>query len=235
MLGLHSKDNQNEVLIKNKELILLGLSIDTFGNASAKNRDFMLIKPSGVDLNLCSKNEISVVDINSGKLQSGKKPSSDTPTHLELYRNYNNIGGITHTHSLYATAWAQAAKPIPCLGTTHADYWKGEIPVTRELTSDEINGKYELETGKVIVRTLQELKVDPLECPGIIVAHHGPFTWGKTIEEAVKNAVRLEYIARMACMTLNINPQTVDISPELHHRHFSRKHGPSAYYGQENS
>jgi L-ribulose-5-phosphate 4-epimerase len=235
MLGFHSKDNKKEVLKKNRELSRLGLSIDTFGNASAKNTGLMLIKPSGVDLNLCTKNEISVVDINSGKLQSGKKPSSDTPTHIELYRNFNKIGGITHTHSLYATAWAQAVKPIPCLGTTHADYWRGGIPVTRELTVDEINGKYELETGKVIVETLQEMKVDPLECPGIIVAHHGPFTWGKTVEEAVKNALRLEYIARMAWITLNINPQTIEISPELHHRHFSRKHGISAYYGQENS
>ena len=154
---------------------------------------------------------------------------------MELYRSFDYIGGITHTHSLYATAWAQAVKPIPCLGTTHADYWKGAVPVSRPLTNDEIKGDYELETGKVIVETLQKHGLDPGECLGILVAHHGPFTWGKTVEEAVKNAERLEYIAKLACLTLQLNPHAPAIPSELHHRHYSRKHGPDAYYGQENS
>jgi L-ribulose-5-phosphate 4-epimerase len=218
----------------NKQIFSSGLVFDTFGNASLKVSNNFIIKPSGINLMECTAEDMSIVAVQSGKLIEGNSPSSDTPTHLTLYRTFNDIGGITHTHSLYATAWAQAAKPIPCLGTTHADYWKGEIPVTRELTVDEINGEYELDTGKVIVETLRELRADPLECQGILVAHHGPFTWGRTVEEAVKNAERLEYIAKLAWMSLQIKPQILPISSELHNRHFSRKHGPNAYYGQEN-
>ena len=224
---------KTEVLNKNKELILLGLVIDTFGNASAKDGSSILIKPSGVDLSLISKNDISVVEINSGKLLSGKSPSSDTPTHLEIYRSFPQIGGITHTHSPYATAWAQTGNSIPCLGTTHADYWRGEIPVTRPMTDQEISGDYEKETGKIIVETIKELCLDPLECPGILVMHHGPFTWGKTIEEAVNNAEALEYIAKLAWMTRQLNQSIPAISPSLHSRHFTRKHGPKSYYGQK--
>ena len=224
---------KTEVLNKNKELILLGLVIDTFGNASAKDGSSILIKPSGVDLSLISKNDISVVEINSGKLLSGKSPSSDTPTHLELYRSFPQLGGITHTHSPYATAWAQAGNSIPCLGTTHADYWRGEIPVTRPMTDQEISGDYEKETGKIIVETIKELCLDPLECPGILVMHHGPFTWGKTIEEAVNNAEALEYIAKLAWMTRQLNQSIPAISTSLHSRHFTRKHGPKSYYGQK--
>jgi len=226
---------KTEVLNKNKELILLGLVIDTFGNASAKDGSSILIKPSGVDLSLISKNNISVVEINSGKLLSGKSPSSDTPTHLEIYRSFPQLGGITHTHSPYATAWAQTGDSIPCLGTTHADYWRGEIPVTRPMTDQEISGDYEKETGKVIVETINNMCMDPLECPGILVMCHGPFTWGKTIEEAVKNAEMLEYIAKLSWLTHQLNQSIPAISPSLHSRHFTRKHGPQSYYGQEDS
>ena len=226
---------KTEVLNKNKELILLGLVIDTFGNASAKDGSSILIKPSGVDLSLISKNDISVVEINSGKLLSGKSPSSDTPTHLELYRSFPQLGGITHTHSPYATAWAQTENSIPCLGTTHADYWRGEIPVTRPMTDQEISGDYEKETGKVIVETINKMCMDPLECPGILVMCHGPFTWGKTIEEAVKNAEMLEYIAKLSWLTHQLNQSIPAIPPSLHSRHFARKHGPQSYYGQEDS
>ena len=224
---------KTEVLNKNKQLILLGLVIDTFGNASAKDGSSILIKPSGVDLSLISKNDISVVEINSGKLLSGKSPSSDTPTHLEIYRSFPQLGGITHTHSPYATAWAQTGNSIPCLGTTHADYWRGEIPVTRPMTDQEISGDYEKETGKVIVETINKMCMDPLECPGILVMCHGPFTWGKTIEEAVKNAEMLEYIAKLSWLTHQLNPSIPAISPSLHSRHFTRKHGPKSYYGQK--
>ena len=226
---------KTEVLNKNNELKLLGLVIDTFGNASAKDGSSILIKPSGVDLSLISKNDISVVEINSGKLLSGKSPSSDTPTHLEIYRSFPQIGGITHTHSPYATAWAQTGDSIPCLGTTHADYWRGEIPVTRPMTDQEISGDYEKETGKVIVETINNMCMDPLECPGILVMCHGPFTWGKTIEEAVKNAKILEYIAKLSWLTHQLNQSIPAISPSLHSRHFTRKHGPQSYYGQEDS
>ena len=226
---------KTEVLNKNKELILLGLVIDTFGNASAKDGSSILIKPSGVDLSLISKNDISVVEINSGKLLSGKSFSSDTPTHLEIYRSFPQLGGITHTHSPYATAWAQTGNSIPCLGTTHADYWRGEIPVTRPMTDQEISGDYEKETGKVIVETINKMCMDPLECPGILVMCHGPFTWGKTIEEAVKNAEMLEYIAKLSWLTHQLNQSIPAISHSLHSRHFTRKHGPQSYYGQEDS
>ena len=224
-----------EVLNKNKELILLKLVIGNFGNASAIDGSSVLIKPSGVDLSLISENDISEVEINSGKLLSGKSPSSDTPTHLELYRSFPQLGGITHTHSPYATAWAQTANPIPCLGTTHADYWRGEVPLTRPLTDQEIFGDYEKETGKIIVETIKELCLDPLECPGILVMHHGPFTWGKTIEEAVNNAEILEYIAKLAWMTCQLNQSIPAIPSSLHSRHFTRKHGPQSYYGQKES
>jgi len=226
---------KTEVLNKNKELILLKLVIGNFGNASAIDGSSVLIKPSGVDLSLISENDISEVEINSGKLLSGKSPSSDTPTHLELYRSFPQLGGITHTHSPYATAWAQTANPIPCLGTTHADYWRGEVPLTRSLTDQEIFGDYEKETGKIIVETIKEMCVDPLEYPGILVMHHGPFTWGKTIEEAVNNAEMLEYIAKLSWLTHQLNPSTPAIPPSLHSRHFTRKHGPQSYYGQEDS
>ena len=222
-----------KALLNNIKLIDSDLVVGSFGNVSLRYNQFCIIKPSGVDLTNTSYADMSVINIFSNKLISGFKPSTDTPTHLELLRNFQEIGAVTHTHSQFATAWAQAAKPIPCLGTTHADYWNGEIPVTRSLTKHEINQEYELETGKRIVETLEEKNLTPIECPGILVAHHGPFTWGKTVEEAVYYAEMLEYIAKLAWMTLQIQPSANPISIPLHQRHFTRKHGPKAYYGQE--
>ena len=227
-----SKDCQNKCLKNNIKIVQKKLVIDTFGNVSLRNHSKVFIKPSGINIHDIMEEDISKVDIYSGQTTSGKKPSSDTPTHLELYRAFPEIGGIVHTHSLYATAWAQAAIPIPCYGTTHADYWQKEVPVTRQLKEEEINGDYEIETGKVIVETLKSLRLSPLDCPGILVAHHGPFTWGASVEDAVKNAELLEYVARLAMITKQINHEANEIDPLLHQRHFSRKHGPNAYYGQ---
>jgi len=228
-------EHSNLTFAQNVKLHELDLVIDTFGNASSKIGNTVIIKPSGVIISGKEPSEMSIVEFDSKKCINGINPSSDTPTHLELYRAYDTIKGITHTHSRYATAWAQSMKPIPCLGTTHADYWKGDIPVTRPLTIDEVKGDYELETSKVIVETLQKLGHEPSECPGILVAHHGPFAWGTTIEEAVKNSERLEYIAKLAWITLQLNPSSPTIPYELHNRHFSRKHGKNSYYGQGNS
>ncbi len=224
-------------LLANKTIIDNGLAKFQFGNVSLRNHHEVIIKPTGIDLDSCEVEDMSVVDVRTAQHSSGRAPSTDTLTHIEIYKKYNEIQSVVHTHSPYATAWAQASKPIPCLGTTHADYWEGEVPVTRELTESEINGEYELATGKVIVETLQKLKLNYnyLECPGILVAHHGPFAWGRTVDEAVKNAELLEYIAKLAWITLQINPQAPHVSSELHHRHFSRKHGPNSYYGQKNS
>ena len=226
---------KNEVLLFNRRLTELNLVIDTFGNCSSRNNDRVYIKPSGVNLDDTSEEQISELALEENlnqRLISGLKPSSDTPTHLELYQAFPEIGGIVHTHSLFATAWAQAAIPIPCYGTTHADFWQKEVPVTRKLREEEINGDYEIQTGKVIVETLKSLRLSPLDCPGILVAHHGPFTWGASVEDAVKHAELLEYVARLAMITKQINHEANVIDPLLHQRHFSRKHGPNAYYGQ---
>jgi len=222
-------------LLANKTIIDNGLAKFQFGNVSLRNDHEVIIKPTGIDLDTCDFEDMSVVDVRTAQHSSGRAPSTDTLTHIEIYKKYKEIQSVVHTHSPYATAWAQASKPIPCLGTTHADYWEGEVPVTRELTESEINGEYELATGKVIVEMLLKLGLEPCECPGILVAHHGPFTWGQTVEEAVKNAELLEYIAKLACLSLQLNPITTAIPVALHHRHFSRKHGTNAYYGQENS
>jgi len=209
------------------------LIIQDFGNVSIRHNEEMLIKASGKPMSNLYNKDLVYVQLNSGKHDSELRPSSDTPTHIEVYKAFNEIYGVVHFHSTYATAWAQSGKPIPCLGTTHADYWNGEIPITRELTDEEINGEYEKETGKVIIERIKELNVDPLDCPGILVANHGPFTWGNTIENAVKHAELLEYIARMAWLSLSINPDAEPISNTLLKKHFSRKHGPDAYYGQD--
>jgi len=226
--------NSKERTLNNNLIILeKGLVIESFGNASSRDDDIFYIKPSGVNLMKMKSTHMVSVRIHDGKYLGKMQPSSDTPTHLELYKKFPEIGGIVHTHSVYATAWAQAVKPIPCLGTTHADYWHGEVPTTRELSDKEINGAYEKETGKVIIETLNNLNFDPLDCPGILVACHGSFTWGKTIEDAVKHAELLECIARMAWMTKSINPGIDPLSESLLDRHFYRKHGPDAYYGQK--
>ena len=226
-------DSKKRTLISNFKLLEKQLVVGAFGNASSRDKDVFHIKPSGVNLKKIKSEDMVTVRIHDGKIYGEMNPSSDTPTHIELYNKFPQIGGITHTHSVYATAWAQAVKSIPCLGTTHADYWNGEIPITRALTKEEINGEYEKETGKVIIEKIKQLNVDLLDCPGIIVANHGPFTWGATVEDAVKHAELLEYIARLAWLSLSIDPNVKPISKALLNKHYSRKHGLDAYYGQD--
>jgi len=231
---LENRHIYDQVSNANSLLIQKNLVIQNFGNASRRFHHKCLIKGSGINSSKVKSSDIVAVELKTGKYNSSIKPSTDTPTHIELYKRFKEIGGIVHSHSLYATTWAQAAIPIPCLGTTHADYWSGEIPITRDLTTDEINGEYEKETGKVIIEKIKELNIDPLDCPGILVFNHGPFTWGKTVEDAVKHAELLEYIARLAWLSLSINPDAKPISKALHNKHYSRKHGPRSYYGQTN-
>ncbi len=226
------KTLREEVLEANLELVRRGLVLYTFGNASGIDRSESLvaIKPSGVPYEKLTPEHIVISDM-SGKIVDGKlRASSDLPTHLELYRQFPGIGGVAHTHSEFATAWAQAAKPIPCFGTTHADYFHGSVPVTEQLDSSAIAGEYELETGKAICRMFANL--DPSAVPAVLVAGHAPFCWGRTAAEAAHNAVILEYIARMAQHTLLINAESQPLPRELHDRHFLRKHGRNAYYGQ---
>jgi len=221
-----------ECLLFNRKISDSTLGLVTFGNAGIRSGGKLFIKPSGADLSTLSEEEISVIEIQSGELIEGAKPSSDTPTYLEILKAFPSIGAIIHTHSMYATAWAQSLQPIPCIGTTHADYWTSEIPITRSLTADQISDNYEKETGKAIVEKIRELEVDPLDCPGLLVANHGPFTWGATIRDAFKHAMLLDYIAHLALMTVDIDPHTKPISVSLHRKHFQRKHGPDSYYGQ---
>jgi len=218
----------------NLDLVREGLVIQTFGNVSGidRERGLVVIKPSGVAYDTMKPEHMTVVALESGHVVEGAlRPSSDTPTHLALYRAFNKIGGITHTHSLYATAWAQAKKAIPSFGTTQADSWYGEVPCTRLMTPDEINADYEANTGQVIVERFKDL--DPMQHPGVLVASHGPFSWGKDPHEAVHNAAILEYVAKLASETLRINPDTTPIQSVLLDKHFLRKHGSKAYYGQK--
>jgi len=217
----------------NLDLVQEGLVIQTFGNVSGIDRasGLVVIKPSGVSYDGMKPEHMVVVALETGKVVEGTlKPSSDTATHLVLYRSFKDIGGIVHTHSLYATAWAQARHPIPALGTTHADYWHGEVPCTRLMSSDEILSEYEANTGEVIVETFEG--IDPLHKPAVLVASHGPFAWGRDAADAVHNAVILEYLARLASETLRINPAIGSMQSVLLDKHFLRKHGPKAYYGQ---
>jgi L-ribulose-5-phosphate 4-epimerase len=217
----------------NLDLVREGLVVQTWGNASGLNRDrgLAVIKPSGVPYPALKPAQMVVVRLDDGKVVEGKlRPSSDTPTHLELYRALAGIGGIVHTHSLHATAWAQACRPIPALGTTHADYFHGEVPITRPMTADEIKTDYELNTGRVIVERFNGL--DALHHPAVLVAHHGPFTWGADVTEAAHNAVALEFIAWLAAETVQLNAGAQPMPEELRDKHFFRKHGPAAYYGQ---
>jgi len=223
-----------DVCKANLDLVHEGLVIQTWGNASGvdRARGVMVIKPSGVPYEGMKPEHMVVVSLATGKVVEGKlKPSSDTPTHLVLYRAFEKIGGVVHTHSLYATAWAQAGKKIPSYGTTQADYWYGKVPCTRLLTSREIKNDYEVNTGNVIVETFK--KKNPLEHPAVLVASHGPFTWGKDVHDAVHNASVLEFVARLASETLRINPKTKPMQSDLLDKHFLRKHGPKAYYGQK--
>ena len=225
---------KKQVCEANLQLVAAGLVIQTWGNASAVIRDqgVMVIKPSGVPYAGMKPEHMVVVSLATGKPVEGSlKPSSDTPTHLELYRAFPTLGGVVHTHSLYATAWAQACRNIPAYGTTQADYWYGEVPCTRAMTPAEIQTDYEKNTGGVIIETFAQL--NPLEHPAVLVASHGPFTWGPDIATAVQNAEFLEFVARLASETLRLNPATPPMASALLDKHFLRKHGPQAYYGQK--
>jgi L-ribulose-5-phosphate 4-epimerase len=231
-LAILLKTLREEVLEANLELVRRGLVLYTFGNVSGMDRSegLVAIKPSGVPYEALTPEKIVVSDM-AGKIVDGNlRPSSDLPTHLELYKHFSNIGGVAHTHSEFATAWAQAETPIPCFGTTHADSFHGTVPVTRRLSSAEIAGEYELETGAVICEAFA--KLDPQAIPAVLVAGHAPFCWGANASEASHNAVILEYVARMASHTFAINDESRPIDRELHDKHFLRKHGRNAYYGQ---
>lgn len=222
-----------EVFKANLMLPEYNLVTFTWGNVSAVDREsgMMIIKPSGIEYKSMTPNDMVVVSLENGEVIEGKwKPSSDTPTHIELYRAFHEIGGIVHTHSRFATSFAQAGVGITPLGTTHADYFYGEIPCTRKLTIPEINGKYEKETGNVIIETFKN--IPPLSIPAVLVNSHGPFTWGKNAVEAVHNAVILEEIAYMNIQTMCINPCTQKMQQTLLNKHYLRKHGKNAYYGQ---
>ena len=226
---------KKEVCKANLDLVVEGLVIQTWGNVSGidRERGLVVIKPSGVPYDGMKPEHQVVVSLETGEVVEGKlKPSSDTATHLVLYRAFPEVGGVVHTHSLYATAWAQARKGIASYGTTQADYWYGDVPCTRLLAPKEIKTDYEANTGQVIVETFQKQKLDPMQHPAVLVASHGPFTWGKDAHDAVHNAVVLEFIARLASETLRINPKTQPMQPVLLDKHFLRKHGPGAYYGQ---
>ena len=223
---------KEEVCEANLELVEKKLVIYTWGNVSGILRDegLVVIKPSGVSYDKLVPGMMVVLDLQGNIFDGNYNPSSDTPTHLELYKGFPDIGGVVHTHSTYATAWSQAKKPIECYGTTHSDYFYHQIPCTPELTSEEINGDYEMNTGKVILRTMADN--DYKSMPGILVANHGPFTWGKNPCTAVHNSVVLEELARMAYLTLTINQEITGIQPVLMDKHYLRKHGKNAYYGQ---
>ena len=222
-----------EVLEANLDLPRYGLVTFTWGNVSGIDREqgLVVIKPSGVPYDKLKLEDLVVLDLDGNQVEGSLKPSSDTATHLVLYKAFPTVGGIVHTHSPWATAWAQAGKPIPALGTTHADYFYGEIPVTRAMTASEIAGGYELETGNVIVETFQNL--DPAMVPSVLVNSHAPFNWGKDAYEAVHNAVVLEEVAKMALHTLALNPGIGPMDQTLLDKHFLRKHGAGAYYGQK--
>jgi L-ribulose-5-phosphate 4-epimerase len=227
------KTLREEVLKANLELVRRGLVLFTFGNASGISRDegIVAIKPSGVPYDTMKPQDLVLTDLDGKIVEGSLRPSSDLPTHLILYKNFPAIGGVAHTHSRSATSWAQAQREIPCFGTTHADYFHGPVPVTKPLTAAQIRTNYELNTGLAIVRSLG--KRDPLSTPGILVSGHAPFCWGKTPEDAAHNAVLVEEIATMALQTLTANPKARPIPKVLHEKHFFRKHGNSAYYGQK--
>ncbi len=221
-----------EVFQANLELVRRGLVLYTFGNASGRDpaSDLIVIKPSGVPYEELKPADLVVVDLEGRVVEGALRPSSDLPTHLALYRAFPTVCGVVHTHSRAATAFAQACREIPCLGTTHADYFHGPVPVTRMLSAQEVASDYEVNTGALIVSTLAG--TDPLARPGILVAGHGPFTWGRSAAEAAHHAVIVEELAEMAWRTLTLNPTAASLPSYLIDKHFFRKHGPGAYYGQ---
>jgi len=224
---------RKEVLEANLELVRRGLVVDTFGNASGISREkkLVVIKPSGVAYDRLRPEDLVITDMDGSTVEGRLRPSSDLPTHIELYKAFKEIGGVAHTHSRNATAWAQAGREIPCLGTTHADYFRGAVPVTDVLKHEEIESDYELNTGRAIVRRFAGF--DPASMPAVLVAGHAPFCWGKSATEAAHVAWMLEEIAQMAFSTLAINPEAKPLSDALCDKHFLRKHGTSAYYGQK--
>jgi len=225
---------KEQVLKANLDLPKYGLITFTWGNVSAIDREtsLVVIKPSGVSYDDMVVNDLVVVDLDGNIIEGKYKPSSDTPTHLALYRAFDDIGGIVHTHSNWATSWAQAGRAIPSYGTTHADYFYGAIPCTRKMTTEEIQGQYELETGNVIIETFKNNEIDPMMVPGVLVYSHGPFTWGKDANEAVHNAVVAEEVAKMAYQAEHLKEGLSSMQKELLDKHFLRKHGKNAYYGQ---
>ncbi|MBH1921734.1 L-ribulose-5-phosphate 4-epimerase [Serratia surfactantfaciens] len=225
---------KRQVLAANLSLPAYGLVTFTWGNVSAIDRQsgLVVIKPSGIAYEAMTLEDLVVVDLEGQVCEGHRKPSSDTATHLALYRAFADIGGVVHTHSRNATIWAQAGQPIPALGTTHADYFYGDIPCTRPMSEAEIAGDYEGETGKVIIETFNQTGRDPQQVPGVLVYSHGPFAWGKDAADAVHNAVVLEEVAIMAMATRQLAPAIAPMQPELLDKHFLRKHGKHAYYGQ---
>lgn len=225
---------KKEVYEANMELPKRGLVTYTWGNVSGIDREsgLFVIKPSGVDYEKLTPEDMVVVDLEGNVVEGKYRPSSDTATHLELYKKYPEIGGVVHTHSPWATSWAQAAREIPCYGTTHADYFYGTIPCARNLTKEEIDAGYEKNTGTVIIETFENLGINPVYTPGVLCANHGPFTWGKDCHEAVHNSVVLEEVAKMAAQAEVINPKLKVAPQEMQDKHFFRKHGANAYYGQ---
>lgn len=222
---------KEKVFKANLDLVKHGLVIFTWGNVSAIDREkgLVVIKPSGVDYDVMKATDMVVVDMDGNVVDGDLKPSSDTPTHLELYKAFSEIGGVVHTHSTYATAWAQAGSDIPILGTTQADYFYGDIPCTRSMTEQEIATDYEKETGTVIVEAFADR--NPMHVPGVVVKNHGPFSWGKDADDAVHNSVVLEQVAKMDSIAFQVNPKA-DMNKFLVEKHFNRKHGANAYYGQ---
>lgn len=225
---------KEEVLKANLDLVTYGLVLLTWGNVSAYDEDtgYVVIKPSGVSYDTMTADDMVVVDLDGNRIEGTLNPSSDTPTHVELYKAFKGVKAVVHTHSKWATSWAQANMDIPALGTTHADNFYGSIPCTRRMTDEEIGGAYERETGSVIIQTFEERSIDPLQVSAVIVANHGPFSWGTSCTKAVENAVVMEYTAEMAYISTKLNPKT-DIQQTLLDKHFLRKHGKNAYYGQK--
>jgi L-ribulose-5-phosphate 4-epimerase len=225
------EDLKLKVFNANLDLVKHGLVIFTWGNASAIDREqgLVVIKPSGVDYDVMKPSDMVVVDLDGRVVEGNLKPSSDLATHLELYKAFTAIGGVVHTHSTYATAWAQAGTSIPNIGTTHADYFASAIPCTRQMTEAEVFGSYEKDTGKVIIEAFEG--INPLEVPGVLVHNHGPFSWGKDVHDAVHNAVVMEQVAKMATISYSVNPG-LQMNPLLIKKHYERKHGKNAYYGQ---
>lgn len=230
---------KQKVFEENLRLVKYGLVVLTWGNASEIDREsgLVVIKPSGVPYETMTADDMVVMDLNGNKVEGRLNPSSDTPTHLELYRNFESIGGIVHTHSSWGCSWAQAGRDVPAYGTTHADFANGAVPCTRGLSSEEVNSDYELNTGKVIVEEFAKRGINPDECPAVLIHRHGPFAWGKDSHKAVENALILEEVCKMAYRTEAVaslsNDSNIGIEDYLLDKHYQRKHGKNAYYGQK--